>query len=67
MREWKKGRKNDYMFEFSYVQYWQSQLRENGLKNIKIGYNDTKNVYIHYLLGFNEWLHGRKFNMSACN
>lgn len=63
MSKWKKGRNNDYMFEFPSVQYWQNQLRSNGLKNVEAQYVGTKNVYMHHLLKFNEWLQGRIFDI----
>lgn len=63
MTKWKKGRVIDYMLEFPTVQYWQSQLRTSGHKNIQLTYTGTKTAYIHWLRKFNEWLHGRRFDV----
>ena len=61
----KKGRRVNYMLEFSTVRYWQGQLNECGIKNAASNKTNTRLVYRTRLAAFNEWLPGRIFEMRV--
>ena len=61
----KRPKKSDRIISLPSVRYWQEQLNGSGIRHdIKITAS-TRDIYLHKLSMFNEWLAGREFDVRV--
>ena len=61
----KKSKRTDHILSLPSVRYWQGQLNRSGIRHdIKITAS-TRDIYLHKLSMFNEWLAGRGFDVRV--